>query len=96
LYWREQERFRRSLLGKKLPDEFYAQRDALEQSWFASAAGCADADFPELSRKCAVDEQSFYDSWRGYEFENVRTALGFKSRWEKKNRVFLEESENID
>lgn len=96
LYWREQERFRRSLLGRKLPDEFYRQRDALEQSWFAAAAGCADADFPELSRKCAVDEQAFYDSWRGYEFERARTPLGFKSRWEKKNKIFLAESENID
>lgn len=96
LYWREQERFRRSLLGKKLPEDFYGQRDALECSWIAAAATCADGDFPELSRKCAVEEQAFYDSWRGYEFEKLRTAPGFMSRWEKKNSVFLKESENID
>jgi len=42
------------------------------------------------------EERAFYDSWRGYEFEKVRTPLGFKGRWEKKNRVFEKESENID
>ena len=82
---------------QKLPEDFYGQRDALECSWIAAAAAtCADGDFPELSRKCAVEEQAFYDSWRGYEFEKLRTAPGFMSRWEKKNSVFLKESENID
>lgn len=96
LYWREQERFRRSLLGKKLPEDFYARRDALEQSWFEAAAHCADVDFTELSRKCAEEERAFYELWRGYEFEKCKTPLGFMSRWEKKNEVFLRESENVN
>ena len=96
LYWREQERFRRGLLGKKLPAEFYAQRNAIEDGWHKTAAACDNRDFPEFSAKCAEEERAFYDSWRGYEFEKVRTPLGFKGRWEKKNRVFEKESENID
>lgn len=96
IYWRQQESFRRALLGKKLPEDFYAARDALEQSWFAAAAGCADEDFPGLSEKCALEEREFYDSWQGYEFESVRTPIGFMGRWEKKNRVFKAEWEKLE
>ena len=87
---------RRSLLGKKLPDEFYLRRDALEQQWFETAAHCANEDFPELSLRCLREEEAFYDAFRGYSFESARTPVGFMGRWEKKNRVFEEESRKFD
>jgi len=96
LYWRAQERFRRSLLGKKLPDEFYLRRDALEQQWFETAVHCANEDFPEFSLRCLREEEAFYDAFRGYSFGSVRTPVGFMGRWEKKNRVFEEESRKFD
>ena len=96
LYWRAQERFRRSLLGKKLPDEFYHRRNELERSWLELAAHCADEDFPELSLRCLQEEEVFYAAFRGYSFEKVRTPIGFMSRWEKKNKVFEEESLKIN
>ena len=58
----------------------------------ALAAHCADEDFPELSLRCLQEEEAFYAAFRGYSFEKVRTPIGFMSRWEKKNKVFEEES----
>lgn len=96
LYWREQERFRRSLLGKKLPEDFYSSRDELEKQWLSDAATCPGEAFPELTARCMEQEREFYSRWQGYEFEKVKTPAGFMSRWDKKNRVFEQESENVE
>ena len=95
-YWREQEAFRRSLLGKKLPAEFYAKRDELEASWLKAAESCPAEGFSELSRLCALEEQEFYAHWAGFEFESADTSLGFSARWKKKNRVFKAETEAFE
>ena len=81
-YWLEAERFRRSLLGKKIPGEYYAQRDALEEKWLSMVPEVSD--FGEFSRMCLQEEKSFYDSWKGYAFESAKCAPGFLNRWEKK------------
>lgn len=95
-YWREQEAFRRSLLGKRLPADYYDMRDALEKSWLEKAESCPEEEFAAFSRRCAVEEWEFFKHWKNYEFESVSTPLGFRSRWEKKNRVFREESKEFE
>ena len=90
-YWLDAERFRRSLLGKKLPQEYYAQRDALEEKWLSQIAEVTD--FGEFSRMCLQEEAAFYDSWKGYTFESAKCEPGFLGRWEKKNQALKEISE---
>ena len=87
-YWLEAERFRRSLLGKKLPQDYYARRDALERKWLSQIPDVKD--FAEFSRMCLQEERSFYDSWKGYTFESAKCDPGFLSRWEKKTGALKE------
>ena len=84
-YWLEAERFRRSLLGKKIPAEYYAQREALEQKWLTQAS--AVTDFTEFSKSCLREEKEFFDYWKQYEFEKTKCEPGFLGRWEKKNNA---------
>ena len=86
-YWLEAEIFRRSLLGKKVPDAFYAQRDAIQNRWLEKAASVSVEDFSAFSRECLREEQAFYDEWKNYPFETETCRPGFTGRWEKKNQA---------
>ena len=86
-YWLEAEQFRRSLLGKKLPEEFYIQRNAIQKSWIDRAAEISDAEFPVFSRACLEEERWFYAQWRETALENDSCSWGFRNRWSKKNRA---------
>ncbi len=88
-YWYAQEMFRRQLIGKCVPAEFFAERDALEQSWLEQAE---TADLSELSEKCAAEEKAFYDKWSAYSFEPAKASAGFAKRWAQKTEVLIKES----
>lgn len=89
-YWYAQEKFRRQLIGKCVPAEFFAERDELETSWLTLAeTNC----IPELSEKCAAEEKEFYARWSAYDFPPAKASRGFVNRWEKKTAVFLGEME---
>ena len=90
-YWLEAERFRRKLLGRKLPPQFYNQRQQIQNRWIARAAETAPEDFPAFSRACLEEERSFYETWANTPLETVRCAPGFRSRWEKKTAVLFPE-----
>ena len=85
-YWRKAERFRRNLLGKKLPEAFYTQRDEIQNRWFARAEQLSDAAFPAFSKACLEEELAFYKKWASAPLDQVPCAFGFGKRWEKKNK----------
>lgn len=91
-YWRGAERYRRSLLGREIPKDFYAERDEIEEGWLKESASVPDEAFTEFSLGCAETEKSFYEKWNPERFRRVSCAPGFNSRWAKKNKVFEEES----
>ena len=86
-YWLEAEAFRRSLLGKQLPDEYYQERDAIQNRWIAQAEQIAEEEFPAFSRACLEEERAFFEKWSRYDFKSAACAPGFTGRWEKKNKV---------
>lgn len=90
-YWMDAERFRRNLLGKNLPWDYYAQRNALEHEWEAAAKTVSREDFPSFSRRCLQEEKDFYDVWKLYAYDKVNQAPGFRKRWDQKNRVLFAE-----
>ena len=94
-YWLTAEQFRRNLLGKKLPPEFYTQREEIQNRWIAQAAETAPEDFPAFSRACLEEERAFYESWSRVPLPTLRCAMGFRSRWEKKNAILFP-GENTD
>ena len=75
-YWYEMEDWQRSLLGKKIPAEYYRQRDQIEKQIIENA----DADGLE-------QENRFYRKWKNYRYEDDSCAVGFRSFWKKKNKA---------
>ena len=84
-YWQAAEDFRRSLLGKELPREYYVQRDALQQQWIRQAEEISPEAFPAFSAACLREETQFYNTWKEYTLPAVSCAPGFLGRWGKKN-----------
>ena len=88
-YWRAQERFRRKLVGKRIPAEYQVERIALETEWLAAVAAASDADMPALSEKAAAQERAFFEKWDEYAFDDAAPSWAFRKRWAKKNGAFL-------
>ena len=87
MYWLAQERFRRNLLGKKLPAEFYAQRDDIQRRWNEESRKIPTAEFADFSRRCLEEEREFYEKWKDFPFETCSCDSGFRKRWAQKNKV---------
>ena len=85
-YWRSAEKFRRNLLGKKLPEAFYAQRDEIQNRWIAQAEILSGDAFPAFSIACLEEEKAFYEKWASVPLEDAPCAPGFAKRWEAKNQ----------
>lgn len=88
-YWLNAEKFRRNLLGKKLPTEFYSQRDAIQKAWITKAAQLPVEEFSAFSRACLEEEQAFYETWQNYALEDVSCSSGFRKKWDKKSEVLF-------
>ena len=88
-YWLEAEKLRRNLIGKVLPAEFYAQRDAIQAAWIAQANEISEADFPAFSHRCLEEERAFYAQWQAQLPESGSAAFGFRKRWDRKNQILF-------
>lgn len=82
-YWREMETRQRKLLGKTVPEEYYRERDALENRIIN------DPDCDAL-----LMEKEFYEKWDEFPFESGKCAPGFRSFWDKKNIAFANDRIN--
>lgn len=87
IYWRTAERFRRTLIGKVVPEEFYTERDALEASWMAGVSGDAQA-MDELLVRAQAEEQAFYAKYNPTSFAAAPAKKAFLRNWKKKNAAF--------
>ena len=88
-YWMEAEAFRRSLLGKVLPEEFYQQRDTLQNQWILTASQTDVSAFSDFSRQCLKEESDFYAYWKSQKLDSIVTSAGFRNRWQIKNRILF-------
>ncbi len=88
-YWRAQERFRRKLIGKRIPAEYQVERIALEKAWLKEAETTEISGMHALSCRCAAEERAFFERWGKYDFEDAASTWAFRKRWKKKNDAFL-------
>lgn len=86
-YWLQHERFHRSLIGRQLPADYYAERDALEQSWLAEAASADHAAMHLLSLRAGAEEAAFVAKWQRAQLPAQETSPGFRRYWEKKDAL---------
>ena len=91
-YWREAEAFRRALIGKVVPQEFFAERDALEQSWMAEVSQDAAA-MDELLIRALKEEAAFYAKYDPAAFAVAPTKRAFDQNWQKKNLAFSQRAD---
>ena len=83
-YWRAAEAFRRQLIGKIVPAEFYAKRDALEASWRKDVSSDANA-MDELLTRALAEEAAFYATYDPATFAVAPVKKAFAKNWQKKN-----------
>jgi len=86
-YWEEREDFHRAIVGRRLPEEFYFKRDALESAWFSEAEHADDAAFRELNTRAIREERAFYETWKTRVPEGYEGSRRFHRYWTKKNNV---------
>lgn len=86
-YWREQERYRRALIGKVVPAAFYTERDALEQRWMAEVSADS-ASMDELLIRAIDEEAAFFAKYDPAKFEQAPVKKAFTKNWKKKNAAF--------
>ena len=88
-YWLEAEKFRRALLGKKLPDAFYEERDVIQQRWVTEAETVAEEDFTAFSRRCLQEEEEFFARWAKEPLKDAPCSGAFRKRWQKKSDILF-------
>lgn len=88
-YWLDLEIFNRKFIGHYVPDEYYSERDALENQWIKEAT-IAKNDlnaYAELAVKALNDENAFIERWNNTVLKKASTSLRFKKYWKKKNNA---------
>ena len=90
-YWLAAEKLRRAFLGKRLPPEFFAQRDAIQQDWIAQAARIPTEEFTAFSARCLDEEAAFFEKWNIDAFDDAPCGKAFRKRWAKKTAVLFPE-----
>ena len=88
-YWMSAERFKRRLLGKKLPVEYYTERDEIEKELITLSQNADGKAMEDLSKLAIDKEIAFFDKWKKVELEKVKVAKVFKMNWEKKNQELV-------
>lgn len=86
-YWLEMERFRRGLIGKKVPEEYYLQRDEIEARWIEKTPSVSAEDFPAFTQACLREEKAFYERWKDYPFAEDSCDSAYLQGWQKKNEA---------
>jgi secernin len=88
-YWLEHERFIRKLIGTTVPQEFYAERDAMEESLTGTAAVNIhnDAALAELANFALAQEKLFYDKWEKLIVPGTLGSRRYRNYWAKKNAL---------
>jgi hypothetical protein len=84
-YWEEREDFHRAIIGRRLPEEFYLERDALENTWFSEAEHADDAAFLALNTRAVKEERAFYETWKARVPDGCEGSPRFHRYWTKKN-----------
>ena len=85
LYWHTRENFHRSLIGKILPQDYYAERDSLEESWVLMAKDADLQMMKEISYEALIEDNAFFEKWKDLIPEGTSGSKYYLSYWKKKN-----------
>ena len=88
-YWRTRERFHRSVIGCRLPGEYFVGQGALEADWLTAAAHADAAGLHEISLRACQEEAAFYEKWQSRLPKGKEGSFRFRRYWNKKNKALL-------
>ncbi len=86
-YWIAMEQFQRELLGKKIPDDYYKERDEIEMALIEQVKNADALKMFELSKKAFCDETAFINKWKNIKLDNDKVSYIFKNNWKKKTKI---------
>lgn len=86
-YWLQREQFHRIAIGKKVPKEFYIQKDALQREWLNAAEGMDEKQITELGRMAIRQESEFFGRWRGALLSPRRGGKLFLHFWTEHDKM---------
>ena len=85
-YWMQAEAFRRKLVGSKVPQKYYQERNEIEDELLTLSQDKSINDMVDLSKLAMKKEKEFYQKWSDYSFETCKTSFIFRNNWKKKNK----------
>ena len=86
-YWLQREQFHRLAIGKKIPKEFYAQKNALQKEWLEDAEGMDEKQITELGRMAIRQESEFFGRWRGALLTPRRGGKLYLHFWTQRDKI---------
>ena len=76
-YWYQREKFNRLLLNKVIPEEFYSEKEKLQEKICNSSID-----------EALKIEKEFYDKWSKHQFKEKLSSPIYNIFWDGKNRIF--------
>lgn len=86
-YWLNIEQFHRSLLGYKIPAEYYAERDAIEAKLIEMSRNADAKEMLEISKYAMEKEAEFVKKWSKKKLEMGSISSTFQRNWQKKKKA---------
>ena len=86
-YWMKAEQFHRSFLGKRIPQEYYEERDAIEEELLCLSEKKTRQELSEVSLLALEEEAKFHEKWSDVALDNCATSYLFRRNWKKKNQA---------
>ena len=93
-YWLAREHFHRAAIGCELPPEFYAERDAIEAGWLASAREADASKMAELTAEAFRQESHFFNRWAGRLPVKRGGSARFRRYWARHTAVLNDQAQN--
>lgn len=85
-YWMQAEKRKRKLLGRKIPAEYYTERDEIEAD-IIRLSQTADANAMLILNRLMIEkEKEFHEKWDGVALEKVKVSKIFRTNWGEKNQ----------
>lgn len=85
-YWLNVEQFHRNLLGYQIPEEYYAQRNAIEEDLVRLSRNANPKELQDLSLYAMEKEAEFIKKWRQKKLQMGGISAVFQRQWEKKKK----------
>lgn len=85
-YWRERESFHRSVISKRMPDEFCRELEAIQNRWIDEVENQPQS-VESISETALGEEKEFYKKWVELIPAQSYGSRRFKSYWVKKNKA---------